>query len=181
LHSFDSTDGDLPSAVLVQAPNGNFYGTAPSGGEAGCWQQIGCGVIFEVTRQGTFTILHAFTSSDGGNPWGGLVQSTAGNFYGTTEQGGISNMGTVFKLDVGLGPFITFVRFAGEIGQTGPILGRGFTGATSVELNGVAADFTVVSNTFIRATVPVGGQTGYVTVTTLSGTLSSNVPFHVIP
>jgi uncharacterized protein (TIGR03437 family) len=82
---------------------------------------------------------------------------------------------------VGLGPFVTFVRFAGRVGRTGPILGQGFTGATSVSLNGIEADFTVVSDTHIKATVPPGATTGYVTVTTPSGTLTSNVPFHVIP
>ncbi|MFZ0284882.1 MAG: IPT/TIG domain-containing protein [Terriglobales bacterium] len=81
---------------------------------------------------------------------------------------------------MGLGPFVTFVRAAGKVGQTGPILGQGFTGTTSVSLNGIPASFKVVSDTFIEATVPAGASTGYVTVTTPSGTLSSNVPFHVI-
>ena len=48
-------------------------------------------------------------------------------------------------------------------------------------LNGIPANFTVVSDTFITATVPPGGTTGYVTVVTPSGVLTSNVPFHVIP
>jgi uncharacterized protein (TIGR03437 family) len=67
------------------------------------------------------------------------------------------------------------------MGQTGGILGQGFTGTTSVALNGIQASFTVVSDTFINATVPAGATTGYVTVTTPTGTLTSNVPFHVIP
>jgi hypothetical protein len=76
---------------------------------------------------------------------------------------------------------VTFVRAAGKIGQTGDILGQGFTGTTSVSLNGTAASFTIVSDTLIRATVPHGGTSGYVTVTTPSGKLTSNVPFRVIP
>ncbi|MGB7584278.1 MAG: IPT/TIG domain-containing protein, partial [Terriglobales bacterium] len=63
---------------------------------------------------------------------------------------------------------------------TGGILGQGFTGTSSVMLNGTPASFTVVSDTFIRATVPAGATTGYVTVTTPSGVLTSNVPFRVI-
>jgi hypothetical protein len=82
---------------------------------------------------------------------------------------------------MGLGPFVTFVRPSGGVGQTGGILGQGFTGATSVSLNGTPAQFTIVSGTFIRATVPPGSTTGFVTVVTPSGTLTSNVPFHVIP
>ena len=72
-------------------------------------------------------------------------------------------------------------RYSGNVGQTGGILGQGFTGATSVELNGTPAQFTVVSDTFIRATVPPGAQSGYVTVTTPTGTLNSDKPFQLIP
>jgi hypothetical protein len=63
----------------------------------------------------------------------------------------------------------------------GPLVGQGFTGTTAVSLNGTPATFTVVSDTFIRATVPAGATSGYVTVTTPEGTLTSNVPFRVIP
>src|SRR5260370_14780448 len=48
----------------------------------------------------TFTVLHTFTSgADGGNPDAGVVRDTTGNLYGTTQYGGVSNFGTVFKLD----------------------------------------------------------------------------------
>lgn len=67
------------------------------------------------------------------------------------------------------------------MGERGGILGQGFTGTTGVLVNGTPAQFTVVSDTFIRASVPVGATTGYVTVVTPGGTLQSNVPFHVIP
>jgi hypothetical protein len=67
------------------------------------------------------------------------------------------------------------------VGQTGGILGQGFTGTTAVSLNGIPASFTVVSDTFIKATVPPGATTGFVTVATPSGTLTSNVPFRVLP
>lgn len=80
-----------------------------------------------------------------------------------------------------MSPFVAFVRDHGRVGRTGGILGQGFTGTTSVTLNGVAASFSVISDTFIKATVPLGATTGYVTVTTPTGVLTSNVPFHVIP
>jgi uncharacterized protein (TIGR03437 family) len=82
---------------------------------------------------------------------------------------------------MGLGPFVAFVHDSGKAGQTGGILGQGFTGTTRVSFNGTPATFTVVSDTLIKATVPAGATTGYVTVATPSGPLTSNVPFNVIP
>jgi uncharacterized repeat protein (TIGR03803 family) len=181
LHSFDGADGAYASATLVQATDGNLYGTTASGGNPVY------GTVFKTTLAGTLTTLHAFDNADGFGPDGGLLQSTSGKFYGTTYQGGDFacgspyGCGTVFSLDMGLGPFVAFVLPAGKVGQTGGILGQGFTGTTSVLLNGTPVTFTVVSDTYIRGTVPVGATTGYVSVTTPSGTLTSNVPFHVLP
>lgn len=109
-----------------------------------------------------------------------MVQATNGVFYGTTYSGGANADGTAFSLSTGLRPFVAFVQAAGKVGQTGGILGQGFTGTTSVLLNGIPATFKVISDTFIEATVPAGATTGYVTVATPSGKLTSNVPFHVI-
>ena len=184
LHGFcaqpDCTDGIWPYGTLVRATDGNFYGTAYSGGYSH-------GTIFKIGPDGTLTTVQRLAFPDGSNPSGGLLQGTDGILYGTTYDGGTNlnvctnGCGTVFSLETGLGPFVTFVHAAGKVGQTGPILGQGFTGTTNVSLNGVPATFTVVSDTFIRATVPVGATTGFVTVTTPSGTLTSNVPFQVIP
>ena len=177
-------DGYAPAAGLIQATDGNLYGTTEFGG-LGCTGG-NCGTVFRITLDGTLTTLHSFDNTDGSAPYGGLVQATNGVLYGVTSTGGentcaLSLCGTVFSVDVGLGPFVAFVRPDGKVGHTGGILGQGFAGTTSVMLNGIPADFTVVSDTFIRATVPVGTTTGYVTVTTPSGTLTSNVPFHVLP
>jgi uncharacterized repeat protein (TIGR03803 family) len=177
LHYFSLTDGGEPYS-LIQGTDGNFYGTTYYGGNFTCSQ--GCGTVFQLTPTGTLTTLHSFDSSDGSVPTGGLVQSTNGTFYGSSSQRGLYNSGTLYSLDLGLGPFVTFVRAAGKIGQTGGILGQGFTGTSSVSLNGTPASFTVKSDTLIEATVPAGVTTGYVTVTTPSGKLTSNVPFHVI-
>ena len=178
--TFASVAGQ-PWAGLLQATDGNFYGTTIYGGDTNCDFPNGCGSIFQVTQQGVVAVLHEFEQTDGSAPYGGLSQATNGKLYGTTAGGGANGDGTVYQLDMGLAPFIAFVRAAGKVGQTGGILGQGFTGTTSVSLNGILASFTVVSDTFIRATVPSGATTGYVTVTTPSGTLTSNVPFHVIP
>jgi uncharacterized repeat protein (TIGR03803 family) len=190
LHSFDGEDGQNPNTGLLQATDGNFYGTTFIGGMRYALD----GTIFEITPQGAFTTLHEFCSvgykcADGFEPeLAPLIQHTNGIIYGAIDQGGsresfnqFDAYGTIVTIDMGLGQFVAFVRPFGKVGQSGGILGQGFTGTTSVSLNGTPASFTVVSDTYIRGTVPVGGTTGYVTVTTPSGVLTSNVPFHVIP
>jgi uncharacterized protein (TIGR03437 family) len=54
-------------------------------------------------------------------------------------------------------------------------------GASSVTFNGTPAAFTVVSSSLITATVPVGATSGKIQVVTPGGTLSSDVPFRVLP
>ncbi|MBZ5571930.1 MAG: hypothetical protein LAO09_08630 [Acidobacteriia bacterium] len=179
LHSF--TDGS-PAAGLVQATDGNFYGTTMDGGDLSCDAPYGCGTIFKITPSGTVTTLHSFDSAEGEWPSsGGLLQATDGSFYGTTYRGGDHNLGTVLRLDMGLGPFVALVHDSGKVGQTGGILGQGFTGTTSVSFNGAPAKFAVESDTLLMAKVPAGAPTGFVTVTTPSGTLTSNKPFRVTP
>jgi uncharacterized repeat protein (TIGR03803 family) len=180
LYSFcnltNCADGSSPS-LLTQATDGNFYGTTQSGG-------IGDGTVFEITSAGTLTTLHSMCSetlcSDGSSPMGGLLQASNGVFYGTTYMGGTSNDGIVFSLDTGLAPFVSFIRNPAKVGQQFGILGYGLTGASGVVFNGISASFTAKSDTLLIATVPSGATTGYVTVLTATGTLTSNVPFHVI-
>jgi uncharacterized repeat protein (TIGR03803 family) len=173
------TDGSYPAGPLVQATDGDFYGTTDMGG-SGSTCEYACGTIFKITRGGALTTLHTFDDAyDSAYPTG-LIQASDGSFFGTTSYSGSNNDGTVFELNVGIGPFVTLVHDSGRVGHSGGILGQGFTGTTSVSLNGVPASFTVISDTFLKATVPVGATTGYVTVTTPGGTLTSNVPFRVI-
>src|SRR5271167_3334981 len=95
-------DGSLPFAGLVQATDGNFYGTTNLGGAAGSCSGYGCGTVFKITPAGTLTTLYSFCSqpncADGAQSSAGLVQATDGNFYGTTIGGGAKGFGTVFKI-----------------------------------------------------------------------------------
>ena len=95
LYSFGAgSDAGRPYASLIQATDGNFYGTASTGGT------YGAGAVFEITPAGVESILYSFgaTSGDGANPYAGVIQGSDGNFYGTTEIGGTNDDGTVFKL-----------------------------------------------------------------------------------
>ena len=162
--------------------DGNFYGTATSGGPAISRVPVsGGGTIFEITPAGTFTTLHAFCGfqcDDGLNPGAGLVQDTDGTFYGTTTSGGIG-VGTIFDLSVGLAPFVRAQPGVGVPGEIIRILGTDFTQTTSVMFNGKPAVFAKISPVLLLAQVPAGASTGNIQVVTFSGTLSSNVPFRV--
>ena len=187
LHSFCSkphcTDGSSPLASLIQASDGNLYGTTFFGGTNYTSCAGGCGTIFKITTAGKFTTLYNFCSqedcADGSQPKGGLVQATNGSFYGTTYYGGTYGIGTVFSLSDGLGPLAKILPTLGPAGATVMILGDNLTDTTRVTFNSVPAAFTVVSSTEIEATVPTGATTGAVTVDTPGGTLKSNAIFQV--
>ncbi|MGA3093228.1 MAG: hypothetical protein ABSD75_31925 [Terriglobales bacterium] len=49
-----------------------------------------------------------------------------------------------------MGPFVRLVTTSAKVGKTVEILGQGFTGATAVSLNGKAAVFHIVSNTYLH-------------------------------
>ena len=179
LHSFDGTDGSSPEAGLAQGTNGKFYGTTYSGGANGD------GTVFSIAAGGTLTTLYSFCAqpdcTDGADPEAGLVNGTNGKFYGTTGFGGTSDYGTTFGISVGLGPFVETNPTSGNVGMAVTILGTNLVGASSVTFNGTAATFTVVSGSEITTTVPADATTGTLQVVTLTGTLSSNVPFRVLP
>jgi uncharacterized repeat protein (TIGR03803 family) len=170
-------------AGLVQATNGDFYGTTSNAGTNGG------GTVFKITPSGKLTTVYSFCAqsgcTDGFKPLAGLVQATNGNFYGTTfyggNCGGTYGCGTVFSLSVGLGPFVETQPTSSKVGAAVQILGTDLTGATTVTFNSTAAAFTVVSPTLIATTVPAGATTGTVQVVTPSRTLSSNMPFRVLP
>jgi uncharacterized repeat protein (TIGR03803 family) len=108
LYSFGGADGERPFAGLIQATDGNFYGTTSEGGTNGY------GTVFKITGKGTLTTLHSFDGSDGEFPSAGLIQAVDGDFYGTTATGGAGN-GTVFKITAG-GTLRTLHNFEGTNG-----------------------------------------------------------------
>jgi uncharacterized repeat protein (TIGR03803 family) len=99
LHSFCSepncTDGRFPVGGLVQATNGDLYGTTAAVGA------IGCGTVFRMSLSGKLTTLHSFDGTDGCGPYATLVQANDGDFYGITIGGGANEYGTVFKITPG--------------------------------------------------------------------------------
>jgi uncharacterized repeat protein (TIGR03803 family) len=98
IHTFNETNGAAPVGGLVLDGKGNVYGVTSGGGSSHA------GVVFELaplsTGQWTGIILHSFTNgSDGGYPYAErLAFDSLGNIYGTTQIGGASQLGTVFRL-----------------------------------------------------------------------------------
>lgn len=94
LHRFPSSEGYWPiESALVQASDGNFYGTTQDGGTHGY------GSVFRLTPSGAVTTVHSFEGrDDGNNPLGGVVQGRDGNFYGTTLDFSAIGSQTIFKL-----------------------------------------------------------------------------------
>jgi uncharacterized repeat protein (TIGR03803 family) len=132
------TDGSQPEfSPVVRDPSGNLYGTTQYGGAGDCE----CGTIFKVSAAGKETILHTFTrGDDGATPFAGVIRDSAENLYGTTEQGGAFNQGTVFKLDPS-GNLIVLHAFDGSDGRSpgtalirdsdGTLYGTAFNGGTT--------------------------------------------------
>lgn len=96
LHNFagGSNDGEDSSAGVTLDSAGNIYGTTDFGGANNA------GTLFKLTPGGALTLLHSFGGTgDGADPDGAvtLIKST-GDIYGTTQSGGTSGNGTLFKL-----------------------------------------------------------------------------------
>jgi uncharacterized repeat protein (TIGR03803 family) len=88
-------EGGYPQGSLIQANDGNFYGTLSSGPSSG-------GAIFKITSGGKFTVIRNLSINvDGGRPHGHLIQAADGNFYGLNTSGGAYGYGTIFKLTAG--------------------------------------------------------------------------------
>src|SRR6266849_4061168 len=116
LHSFGSNPKN-PQAGLVQANDGNFYGTTALGGTNG-----ENGTVFGITPNGVFGSLFSFNGTNGSRPAASLIQGSDGNLYGTTTSGGSSgDNGTVFRITLS-GAFTSLFSFNGTNGS-GPAAG----------------------------------------------------------
>ncbi len=114
LYRFAGSDGAGPSASLIQAADGSFYGTTASGGANNA------GTVFRITTAGKLKVLYSFCAQinclDGSVPASGLLQASNGLFYGVTSAGGTNNLGTIFKLTP-TGKLATLHSFAATDGS----------------------------------------------------------------
>jgi uncharacterized repeat protein (TIGR03803 family) len=114
-----NTDGSKPYGRLMQATDGNLYGTTWLGGA------YGVGTVFRITTGGAFASLYSFgaaggvgsANSDGYSPFAGLTQGADGNLYGGTASGGAHGRGTLFRMTTG-GVLTTLHAFSGATNLT---------------------------------------------------------------
>jgi hypothetical protein len=104
------SDGSYPVGRLLMDASGNLFGVTYGGGTTGCAQNQGCGVAFERSAGGTYSVIYTFCSlancADGSNPYyAGLTEDKSGHLFGTTLNGGSGancskkgGCGTAFEL-----------------------------------------------------------------------------------
>jgi uncharacterized repeat protein (TIGR03803 family) len=114
LHSFVRTNtmGNTPFAGVIQASDGNLYGTTYFGTDGG-------GSVFRLTLAGVFTTLKSFGTNkeDEFFPYTGLVQGPDGHLYGTTLRGGLNDKGTIYRITLDGGTFTRLHDFNGDDGE----------------------------------------------------------------
>jgi uncharacterized repeat protein (TIGR03803 family) len=142
LHVFQRvpSDGGQPNGPLLQASDGNFYGTTRAGGANRCRDYDNmCGTVFRVTPGGAETVLYSFGASatDGNWPAGPLIQGSDGALYGLASFGGAHGAGTLFRITLN-GTYSTIYSFGAKPGDGAVPIGRvlqasdgNFYGATS--------------------------------------------------
>jgi uncharacterized repeat protein (TIGR03803 family) len=115
-----STDGIAPAGALIQASDGNFYGTTQNGGAYG---SQGGGTVFRITPGGTESVLYSFSPGgpDGTYPTGSLIQASDGNFYGMTAEGGANGCGDVFKITLGGTQSVVYSFQAAGVDGSNPV------------------------------------------------------------
>lgn len=177
--------GYLPKAGLIQASDGNLYGTAWEGGA------FNDGTIYQLTLGGAGTLEASFEASTGFSPLGALLQGTDGRLYATLQNNGgensddVQDQGAISVLNLGLdppapGPFV-FSPAKGLVGAKVTLRGSAFVGTTAVKFNGTLAVSVVDASGYITATVPMGASSGPITVTTAGGITTSKTSFTVLP
>lgn len=158
-----NSDGMGPfCALALNTNNGNFYGTAESGGANGY------GTVFQVTHQGKMTVLYAFSNLlDGGSPQAPLMLFTNGCLYGTAAGGGSNGFGTVFQISAvnAVKPIYSFTNGLDGAEPQGILVnGRdGFLYGTCSAggSNGTGSIYKITTNGVLTALYSFGAATQY--------------------
>ena len=188
LWDFNATDpsvnGITPLGGLIQASDGNLYGTTSAGGGT-----ANSGTVFELTSGGALSQVMSFdAATTGALPEAVPLQAADGTLYVTNNGGTVSNnkyQGAVVQIASGLPVpkpgIVGFAPASGRVGQNVTILGGNLVGTTAVSFNGTSAAFKVKSSVIVTTTVPSGATTGRITITNSGGSTTSTQTFTVVP
>jgi uncharacterized repeat protein (TIGR03803 family) len=155
------SDGLHPEASLISDGAGNFYGTTLLGGQGCPGNQYGCGVVFEISPNGSGgwsqTVLHSFSGPpDAANPFlAPVIMDSAGNLYGTTEFGGTDNWGAVFELSPAGGSWTVTILYSFTGGADGGHPATGLIMDPAGNLYGTTSEYLAPGNVFELS--PSGG------------------------
>jgi uncharacterized repeat protein (TIGR03803 family) len=109
MHAFDGSDGSIPYARLLAANDGALYGTTYFSQD-----DVATGVIYRITLDGAFTVVHAFNQTCGNSS--ALIQGRDGNLYGMCSMGGHRSAGFVYRLSL-TGAFTVITDLAEATGS----------------------------------------------------------------
>ncbi len=157
IYSFhESNDGIFPYAGLTMDAAGNLYGTTRESTSADQ------GTVFELspTSSGAWTekILVSFNGSNGASPLGGVIFDSAGNLYGTTEEGGAYGYGTVFEMSPSSGGWSETVLYSLNNNGVDPLYPfAGLTIDSAGNLYGTAVDGAAFGGGAVFELSPSGG------------------------
>ncbi len=179
--------GNFPRAGLIEASDGNLYGTAWEGGEFEV-----TGTIYQFTLAGVGTLEASFDASTTGfSPLGTLLQGGDGRLYVTLQNNGgensedVQDQGAISVLNLALNPpapgAFEFTPTKGLVGAKITLKGSAFVGTTAVTFNGTSAALVVDAAGYITATVPPGATSGPISVSNAGGTATSKTSFTVLP
>ncbi len=149
--------GQYPQGSLIQAADGNLYGTA-SYGAGGNY-----GTLFNVTLSGSLSTLYVFTDgTDGAHPLCTLAQGSDGNFYGTASAGGASGLGTAYK-------FTPNLIVSGTVGAAFTYQINATNNPTGYNATGLPSGLSVNTSTGLISGTAANSGTSAVTVSATNG------------
>jgi uncharacterized repeat protein (TIGR03803 family) len=151
LHSFGGSDGWIPRGRILQAADGNLYGTTVYGGANGV------GNIYRIDTGGSnFATIHDFATTDGANPYAGLIQAPDGFLYGGTWVGGDASVGTLFRIDTAGSVLTTLHSFSTSDGvgpsaalllaADGNLYGTGIVGGGGACISGCGTVYRIATD-----------------------------------
>ena len=152
LYDFTGEEDGAGPELGVRDEDGNLYGSTYGPFLTAC--SAACGAVFRLAVDGTLTVLHAFSGSDGMSPSGRLVRDGSGTLFGTTEYGGNNpacvsqfGCGTVYKINVN-GAHTLLHAFVGSIEE-----GETPTGGLLLEADGSLFGTTLGGGSGLGGTV----------------------------